>query len=76
MTIPATLPSLTSLLWTALGGLKQAYIDEGAGGEMPSFDLWANLLRALDGVGTDLGELPRVLRLSKRAVRFQGIVGS
>lgn len=67
MIAAATLPSL---LWTALKGLEQAYIDEGAGaGEMLSLDLWANLLRALHGAGADLRDLPRVLRLSKRAVR-------
>lgn len=63
-------PTLPSLLWTALDGLEQAYIDEGAGtGQMPSLDLWANLLRALNETGTDLQELPGILRLSKRAVR-------
>lgn len=67
MVTPTTLPAL---LWTTLKGLEKAHIDEGAGtGEMPSLDLWANLLRALIGAGADLRELPRVLRLSKRAVR-------
>lgn len=62
--------NLPSLFWTALGGLEQAYSDGGAGvGEMPSVDLWANLLRAIGGAGADLRELPMVLRLSKRAVR-------
>ncbi len=63
----ATLPSL---LWTVLNSLEQAYIDEGAGHDrMPSLDLWANLLRALNEAGTDRRQLPATLRLSKRAVR-------
>ncbi|MGB6429869.1 MAG: hypothetical protein WBF06_04740 [Candidatus Acidiferrales bacterium] len=62
--------ALPSLLWTALGGLERAYILEGAGGDgMPSLDLWANLLRALNVAGTDRRELPAIVRLSKRAVR-------
>jgi hypothetical protein len=36
---------------------------------MPSLELWANLLRALDNAGTDRRELPVILRLSKRALR-------
>ncbi len=36
---------------------------------MPSLDLWANLLRALDNAATDRRELPVILRLSKRALR-------
>ena len=36
---------------------------------MPSLDHWANLLRALDGAGTDRRGLPAFLRLSRRAVR-------
>jgi len=62
--------SLPSLLGAVQGGLERAYIKEGAGdGRMPSLDLWANLLRALDNAGTDRRELPVILRLSKRAVR-------
>jgi hypothetical protein len=37
--------------------------------DMPSLDLWANLLRALETAGTDRGKLPMTLRLSKRALR-------
>jgi hypothetical protein len=62
--------SLPSLLRAVLGGLERAYIEEGAGGDgMPSLDLWANLLRALDNAGIDRSELPVILRLSKRALR-------
>jgi hypothetical protein len=58
------------LLWAVHGGLERAYIGEGAGDDgMPSLDLWANLLRALDNAGTDPRELPVTLRLSKRALR-------
>jgi len=65
----ATFPSL---LWTALGDLERAYIDEGAGiGPMPSLDQWANLLRAIGSGGTNLRELPAMVRLSKRAVRLR-----
>jgi hypothetical protein len=67
MPAPANLPWL---LWTALDGLERAYEREGAGaGQMPSLDLWANLLRALQCMGTDVLDLPRILRLSKRATR-------
>jgi len=67
MNAPANLPSL---LWAVQGGLEQAYIKEGAGDDgMPSLDLWANLLRALDNAGIDRRELPVSLRLSKRALR-------
>ena len=67
MNAPAILPSL---LWAVQGGLERAYINEGAGDDgMPSLDLWANLLRALDNAGTDRRELPVILRLSKRALR-------
>jgi hypothetical protein len=67
MNAPAILPSL---LWAVQGGLERAYINEGVGdGRMPSLDLWANLLRALDNAGTDRRELPVILRLSKRALR-------
>jgi hypothetical protein len=67
MNAPAILPSL---LWAVQGGLERAYIKEGAGDDgMPSLDLWANLLRALDNAGTDRRELPAILRLSKRALR-------
>jgi len=65
----ATFPSL---LWTALGALERAYIDESAGvGPMPSLDQWANLLRAIGPGGTNLRELPAMVRLSKRAVRLR-----
>lgn len=61
---------LPSLLRAALDGLERVYIDEGAGRRpMPSLDGWANLLRAIDRAGVDRRELPRLLRLSKRAVR-------
>jgi hypothetical protein len=67
MNAPAILPSL---LWAVQGALERAYINEGAGDDgMPSLDLWANLLRALDNGGTDRRELPAILRLSKRALR-------
>jgi hypothetical protein len=67
MNAPASLPSL---LWAVQGGLERAYIKEGAGDDgMPSLDLWANLLRALDNAGIDRRELPMILRLSKRALR-------
>lgn len=38
---------------------------------MPSLDLWANLLRAFEGAEIDLRNLPAILRLSKRAVRYR-----
>ncbi len=38
---------------------------------MPSLDLWANLLRGVDEKGTSLSELPALVCLSKRAVRFR-----
>jgi len=38
---------------------------------MPSLDGWANLLRVLDLAGVDRRELPRLTRLSKRAVRVR-----
>ncbi len=61
-----------SLLWTALGALERAYIDEGAGaGSMPSLDQWANLLRAIGSGGANLRELPAMVRLSKRALRLR-----
>jgi hypothetical protein len=67
MTASATLPSL---LWSVLGELERAFIDLGAGGvRMPSLDLWANLLRAIDETGVDCRELPAIVRLSKRALR-------
>jgi hypothetical protein len=59
-----------SLLWANLTSLVQIYIDHGAGGNaMPNLDRWANLLRALDPAGIALRDLPRALRLSKRALR-------
>lgn len=62
--------ALPTLLWTVLKVLEWAYAEEGLlGGKMPSLDLWANLLRVLNETGTDLRELPQILRLSKRAVR-------
>ncbi len=62
--------SLPSLFWTVLHSLEQAYAVEGAGRDgMPTLDLWANLLRAIDESGIERSELPAVLRLSKRAVR-------
>jgi len=65
----ASLP-LPSLLLAVLSGLERAYTDEGAGSSpIPSLDLWANLLRAVNKAGIDRRELPAMLRLSKRAVR-------
>lgn len=67
MAASATLPSLLS---AALGGLERACVDEGAGCDgIPSLDNWANLLRAVDDAGVDHRELPKMLRLSNRAVR-------
>ena len=61
---------LPSLLWANLTALEQIYQEHGAGSQgMPNLDLWANLLRALDPAGCEHRDLPRVLRLSKRAVR-------
>ena len=61
---------LPTLLWAVLGALERAYIDEGAGvGPMPSLDQWANLIRVIGSAGTNLRELPAMVRLSKRAVR-------
>lgn len=61
---------LQSLLFAVLRGLERAYVEEGAGcATVPSLDLWANLLRAVDPPGIDHRELPAILRLSKRAVR-------
>ncbi len=60
---------LPSSLNGVLRGLERNYIEQGAGSPgVPSLDLWANLLRAIDPARTDR-ELPVVLRLSKRAVR-------
>lgn len=65
----ASLP-LPSLLLAVLSGLERAYTGEGAGSSpIPSLDLWANLLRAVNKAGIDRRELPAMLRLSKRAVR-------
>lgn len=62
--------SLPWLLWNALGSVEVAYELLGAGkAGMPSLDIWANLLRAIDSDGTAVHELPFALRLSKRAVR-------
>ena len=67
MTVSSQLPSA---LQAVLCGLECAYIEDGAGGPtVPSLDLWANLLRAIDPARIDLRELPVILRLSKRAVR-------
>ncbi|HUZ59356.1 MAG TPA: hypothetical protein VMU83_11290 [Hanamia sp.] len=64
--------TLPSLLATVLGRLEQIFIDEGGGGkEMPSLDLWANLLRVLDDVGTDSHALPMMVSLSKRALQLR-----
>ncbi|HLH03846.1 MAG TPA: hypothetical protein VKX25_13830 [Bryobacteraceae bacterium] len=53
-----------------LDGLERAYIAEGAGhAGMPSLDEWANLLRVIEERGVERRDLPRLLRLSKRAVR-------
>jgi len=61
---------LPSLLWNVLEALEGAYATEGAGrGQMPSLDLWANLLRVLDEAGVDAARLPAMLRLSNRGVR-------
>lgn len=65
-TTPASLPSL---LWSALNGLERAFAACGAATQMPSLDLWANLLRTLTHDGTATRDLPRMLSLSKRAVR-------
>ena len=35
----------------------------------PSLPLWANVLRVLDTTGTDIRDVPRLARLSRRAVR-------
>jgi DNA-binding MarR family transcriptional regulator len=62
--------ALPTLLWAVLKMLERAYAEEGSlGPKMPSLDLWANLLRGLNEAGIDIRELPRILRLSKRAVR-------
>jgi hypothetical protein len=53
-----------------LDGLDQAHRDHGAGvGTIPSLEHWANLLRVIDQDGAERRELPRLLRLSRRAVR-------
>lgn len=74
------LAALPSLLWTVLRGLEQAYIDEGAGsGQMPSLDLWANLLRPVHGAGgagIDVRDLPEALRVSRRAVRSRVLLAA
>jgi hypothetical protein len=50
--------------------MERTYIEEGAGSPaVPSLDLWANLLRAIYPARVDRGELPVILRLSRRAVR-------
>lgn len=67
MSASATLPSL---LATVLGRLERIFIDEGGGGKgMPSLDMWSNLLRVLDEVGTDSHALPMMVSLSKRALQ-------
>lgn len=64
---PQTLPSL---LRRVINVIEQDYLDAGAvRGELPSLDLWENLLRAVDEAGVDPRELPIHLRLSKRALR-------
>ena len=56
------------MFWAVLDGLKRTCVVARASGEeMPSLDLWANLLRALDNVAIDVKALPEMLRLSKRA---------
>jgi hypothetical protein len=63
-------PLLPSLLYAALRGLERSYTEEGPGKHLvPSLDIWANLLRAVDPAGIDRRELPSILRLSQRAVR-------
>jgi hypothetical protein len=67
VTPPRTLPSLLRISFSRL---ERAYAVHGAGrAEMPSLDEWANLLRVLDLGGVDRRELPRLTRLSKRALR-------
>jgi hypothetical protein len=67
MTPPQTLPAL---LWGTLGALESAYAAQGAAAPgMPSLDFWANLLRAIGEKGSDLGEMPAIICLSRRAVR-------
>lgn len=62
--------ALSCLLLRVSNDLERAYAAEGVGGPcMPSLDLWANLLRAVDENGTSLRELPALVRLSKRAVK-------
>jgi DNA-binding MarR family transcriptional regulator len=69
----ATLPVL---LWSVLKDLEREYASEGATGiEMPSLDLWANLLRVLGESVIDARELPELVRLSKRAVRTRIATG-
>lgn len=67
MAVSSPLPSQLLAILTAI---ERAYREDGAGGAaLPSLDLWANLLRAVDRVGIGRRELPSILRLSKRAVR-------
>src|SRR5215467_2630349 len=62
--------ALPTLLWNALRKLQQASTEEGSlSPPMPSLDMWANLLRAVNETGTDVRDLPRIVCLSKRAVR-------
>ncbi len=63
-------PPLPLALHSVLRGLEHTYVQEGAAKpDVPSIDLWANLLRAVNSTGIDRRELPAVLRLSNRAVR-------
>jgi len=69
--------TLPRLLWNAIRELERAYVAAGAGERgMPTLDDWANLLRVVDAKGTDVRELPRLLRLSKRAVRTRVLAAS
>lgn len=62
--------SLPSLLAKVLREIEQFMISKGAGSkQLPSLDLWSNLVRVVGESGTDRSHLPNLTRLSKRALR-------
>lgn len=64
--------ALPFLLWSVFRKLEQSYNKQRmASPDMPSLDLWANLLRALTETETDQKALPSTLCLSGRAVRMR-----
>lgn len=62
--------SFPSLLAKVLREIEQFMISEGAGSkQLPSLDLWSNLVRVIGESGTNRSDLPNLTLLSKRALR-------